>query len=109
MDILLHRPKKPTWPPRLSGRCRRPRRSQDERRPPVAGRRALTAIDLCRLANDTRDLLGHDLKRAEVELEIICSDAVPLIKGDPVALQQAFVNLVSNAADALRDQPEPRS
>jgi len=74
----------------------------------VAGRRAVKAVDLCRLATDSRDLLEHDLKRANVELEIVCDAAVPLINGDPVELQQVFVNLVNNAADAMGDQPEPR-
>jgi PAS domain S-box-containing protein len=74
----------------------------------MAGRRAATAIDLCRLATDTRDLLDHDLKRAGVELEIVCPDTAPLINGDPVELQQVFVNLVNNAADAMRDQASPR-
>jgi PAS domain S-box-containing protein len=74
----------------------------------MAGRRAATAIDLCRLASDTRDLLDHDLKRAGVELEIVCTDPVPMINGDPVELQQVFVNLVTNAADAMRDQPGAR-
>jgi len=74
----------------------------------VAARRVEKPIDLCRLASETRDLLNHDLKRAEVELEINCGDKVPMISGDPVELQQIFVNLVNNAADAMRDQPGVR-
>ncbi|WP_339026899.1 ATP-binding protein [Bradyrhizobium symbiodeficiens] len=74
----------------------------------VAGRRAVKAIDIRRLASDTRDLLDQDLKRADVELEILCEEAVPMIKGDPVELQQVFVNLVNNATDAMRDQPDTR-
>lgn len=31
-----------------------------------------------------------------------------MIKGDPVELQQVFVNLVNNATDAMRDQPDTR-
>lgn len=74
----------------------------------VAGPRAAEPIDLCRLVADTRNLLDHDLERLDVELEIACEDAVPIIVGDPVELQQVFVNLVSNAADAMRDQPNER-
>lgn len=74
----------------------------------VAGRRSVRAIDLCRFAADTRDLLDHDLKRANVELEIICPDGAPTVQADPVGLQQVFVNLVSNAIDAMRDQAESR-
>ncbi|RJF69808.1 PAS domain-containing sensor histidine kinase [Rhodopseudomonas palustris] len=71
----------------------------------VAGRRAVRAIDLCRLLFETRDLLAHDLRRANVELEIVCSDAPLQVSGDPIELQQVFVNLVNNAADAMREQP----
>lgn len=74
----------------------------------VAGRRTVKAIDICRLAHDTRDLLEQDLKRAGVEMEILCQGTVPLIKGDPVELQQVIVNLVNNAADAMRGQSSAR-
>ena len=74
----------------------------------VAGRRSATAIDVFRLASDIRNLLEHDLKRASVELEIVCPDKLPTVMGDPIELQQVFVNLVTNAADAMRDQPGVR-
>lgn len=75
----------------------------------VAGRRAVKAIDICRLAEETHDLLEHDLKRSGVGLSIRCpQDTALMVDGDPVELQQVFVNLVSNAADAMRDQPGPR-
>ena len=70
----------------------------------VAGRREVKGVDLCRLAADTRDLLEHDMKRADVELEIVCGSSMTSVEGDPVELQQVFVNLVSNAADAMRGQ-----
>ena len=74
----------------------------------VARRRAGKVIDLYRLAAETRDLIDHDLKRANVELEIVCSDTLPLIKADAVELQQVFVNLINNAVDAMREQPSER-
>ncbi|MET4636652.1 MULTISPECIES: PAS domain-containing protein [Kaistia] len=74
----------------------------------VAGRRQARAINLPLLISDTRDLLDLDLKRSDVDLEIICADAVPMINGDPVELQQVFVNLINNAADAMRGQPGVR-
>lgn len=74
----------------------------------IAGRRVVEMVDLGRLAWETRDLLSHDLRRAEVELEIATAECAPLVQGDPVDLQQIFVNLISNAADAMRDQLVPR-
>ena len=74
----------------------------------VAGRAKNQEVDVCRLASDTRDLLLHDLSRAGAELEIACADDVPPILGDPVQVQQILVNLVNNAADAMRDRPGPR-
>lgn len=70
----------------------------------VGRRRAVGATDLHRLALETRDLIDHDLKRADVELDVVCAKTVPAIMGDPVELQQVFVNLVNNAIDAMRDQ-----
>lgn len=71
----------------------------------VAGRRTVEPIDLRGLASETRDLLEHDLEKADVQMEIFSPDTVPMILGDPVELQQVFVNLVSNATDAMRDTP----
>ncbi|WP_333839531.1 PAS domain-containing sensor histidine kinase [Novosphingobium sp.] len=71
----------------------------------MAGRRAVEVIDVCQLANETRDLLALDLSRASVELEILCDTGLAKVAGDRVELQQVFVNLVTNAADAMRDQP----
>lgn len=74
----------------------------------VGGRRAVGAVDLHRIALETRDLIDHDLKRAHVEMEVVCANAVPAIIGDPVELQQVFVNLVNNAIDAMRGQQGAR-
>ncbi|WP_428679394.1 PAS domain-containing sensor histidine kinase [Reyranella sp.] len=75
----------------------------------VKGRGVAQAIDLPRLVSDTRDLLDHDLERAGVELDIVSAEYIPMIKGDPVELQQVFVNLVNNAVEAMRDRAGVRS
>ncbi|MEV4610786.1 PAS domain-containing protein [Neorhizobium sp. LMR1-1-1.1] len=74
----------------------------------VARERAGKVIDLYRLASETRDLIGHDLKRADAEMEIACSDTLPSVIADPVELQQVLVNLINNAVDAMRDQAAER-
>jgi PAS domain S-box-containing protein len=68
----------------------------------VAGRRQVEAIDLRRMAAETSELLDHDLRRAKAELVIVCEDNLPLAKADAVDLQQVLVNLITNAADAMR-------
>ncbi|MGH6746239.1 PAS domain-containing sensor histidine kinase [Novosphingobium sp.] len=74
----------------------------------VAGRRAVQEIDLPKLVNETADVLTHDLARSSVELQISAPARLPMIRGDAVELQQVLVNLVTNAADAMRGQVEPR-
>ncbi|MHA6767443.1 ATP-binding protein [Sphingobium ummariense] len=74
----------------------------------VAGRRAVHEIDLPKLVAETADLLTHDLARDGVEVQIVAPAELPLIRGDAVELQQVLVNLLTNAADAMRDQIGPR-
>ncbi|ATI80022.1 hypothetical protein A6768_08405 [Sphingobium yanoikuyae] len=74
----------------------------------VAGRRAVHEIDLPKLVAETADILTHDLARSSVELQISAPPGLPLIRGDAVELQQVLVNLVTNAADAMRGQAGPR-
>ncbi|MBO9127975.1 MULTISPECIES: PAS domain-containing sensor histidine kinase [unclassified Rhizobium] len=70
----------------------------------VGKRRPVEPINLKRLVMETRDLIDHDLKTAHVELEVVSVRSLPEIMGDPVELQQVFVNLVNNAVDAMRGQ-----
>lgn len=74
----------------------------------VARGRTGKLIDLFRLASETRDLIDHDLKRADVEMEIVCSNTLSSVIADPVELQQVLVNLINNAVDAMRGQTTER-
>ncbi|MGF9565010.1 ATP-binding protein [Neorhizobium sp. BT27B] len=94
VDRILQRMEKNAQ--RISGIVQRTRENL------VGRRRAVGAVDLHRLALETRDLIDHDLKRADVEMEVNCENTIPAIMGDPVELQQVFVNLVNNAIDAMR-------
>jgi PAS domain S-box-containing protein len=69
----------------------------------VAGDRAPQPVDLCALAEEMRDLLDRQLRAAGATLDIHCTAGLPRVIGDRVNLQQVLVNLVSNAADALRE------
>lgn len=53
-------------------------------------------------------LVEGDVGRRGVELEYRCESPGLVVWADPRALQQVFLNLVSNAVDALQGRPEPR-
>lgn len=74
----------------------------------VAGHQVVREVDLCRLARETGDLLERDLRRLDIALETNCEDGIPVVRGYPVDIQQVLVNLINNAADAMRDQVEER-
>jgi C4-dicarboxylate-specific signal transduction histidine kinase len=74
----------------------------------VAGERAAEPVDLCKLASELRDLLDRQLRSARATIEVRCAAGTPLVLADRVNLQQVLVNLVSNAADALRDSSGAR-
>jgi signal transduction histidine kinase/CheY-like chemotaxis protein len=54
------------------------------------------------------DLLSFRLPVEQVEVERAFAADLPFAEGDPMRIEQVFVNLTSNALDALRDAPAPR-
>ena len=74
----------------------------------VVGRRVARTLDLARLIRQTRDLLEDDLRRSDITLRVDCPASDLDVRGDPVELQQVLVNLINNAADAMREQAERR-
>nr|WP_315380553.1 ATP-binding protein [uncultured Sphingomonas sp.] len=69
----------------------------------VSGDRPAELVDLCALAAELRELLDRQLRAVRATLEVTCAAGTPAVLADRVNLQQVLVNLVSNAADALRD------
>ncbi|MGB9364945.1 MAG: HAMP domain-containing sensor histidine kinase [Xanthobacteraceae bacterium] len=63
---------------------------------------AKAAIDLNRLINTVLLLLRVDLQRDGVRVETRLDEALPAVSADAVQLQQVILNLVVNAADAMR-------
>jgi two-component system C4-dicarboxylate transport sensor histidine kinase DctB len=53
-------------------------------------------------------LLDTELRRYHVAVELDAAGDGPIVMGGDVRLQQVFVNLVSNAIDAMRDRPVRR-
>ena len=68
-----------------------------------SGQRETARIDLREMVEETAELLERELRRSDVSFSLNVSKAPPLVLGDPVQLQQVLVNLVTNAAEAMRD------
>jgi signal transduction histidine kinase len=63
-------------------------------------------IKLQTIVNDTLTLVAHDIAARQVEVVNAMSPNACVIEGDPVLLEQVFVNLVMNAMDAVGDTPQ---
>ncbi len=67
---------------------------------------ARTRIDLNAPVRDVFKILGHQLKAHQIEVELDLSDGLPPVLADHNRLEQVFVNLVSNAIDAIEEKCE---
>ncbi len=78
----------------------------DFSRPP---RRAPTRVDLAQLCEETAGLVRAQRRYAGIEIEVESEGEPPPALADPDAVVQIVLNLLLNAADALReDTPQPR-
>jgi C4-dicarboxylate-specific signal transduction histidine kinase len=73
-------------------------RKQEHRRRPTSMRLLLEA---------TLTLLRNQLMAVGVEAELSCDPDVPELDLDPVQIQQVFVNLINNAAQAIASTGRP--
>jgi PAS domain S-box-containing protein len=70
----------------------------------------LEPLDLNEAAREVIALVWQDLQRRRISLQTELDQKLPAISGDRVQLQQVILNLLSNAADALRTVDDrPRS
>ncbi len=60
-------------------------------------------INICKLLDDTLQLLEPQLRKSNVEIVKNYSDCTPQIFGNAGKLQQVFTNLIINARDAMFD------
>jgi signal transduction histidine kinase/ActR/RegA family two-component response regulator len=61
------------------------------------------AVDVNQLLEDTLDLVEHQLRLADINVERDLSGDIPLALADPYQLQQVWLNLIQNAHQAMRD------
>lgn len=57
--------------------------------------------DVNQIVLDTIELRRYPLRMQGVELEIALAEGLPLVSADPFQLQQVFINLLSNAEQAV--------
>ena len=65
-------------------------------------------IDIATLVQDAVALVGRELERAEITLEIDMAESLPAVRGDRVQLQQVLVNIMLNAVQAMEGQTRAR-
>ena len=58
-------------------------------------------VDLNRVVQETITLIGHQLDKAGVKVEMSLEDDLPPLRGNSGKLQQVFLNLFLNARDAM--------
>jgi len=61
------------------------------------------SIDVNQLANEIAGLIMTEAHTSQVEIILDFNDDMPLIKGNPIELQQVILNLVRNGIEAMRD------
>jgi signal transduction histidine kinase len=69
---------------------------------PGAGRQG--DVDIRRGLESTLQLTRHALREASVEVTVEIAEDLPRLTGDARALNQVFLNLLKNAAEALEDR-----
>jgi len=68
----------------------------------------LRAVDLGEVVAAAAEIAGVRLRAARADLTIVVPPDLPPVVAGPVRLQQVLVNILTNAADAVEDQPDRR-
>jgi PAS domain S-box-containing protein len=66
-----------------------------------AGRDQVSTVDVCEEINKTLELVSHHLRKRRVKVATDFARGVPAIHADRQQLRQVFLNLFTNAADAM--------
>ena len=60
-------------------------------------------IDVNEVVQSSIELVGHALKKKQIQLETNLKSDLPFIKGDALNLMQVFVNIMNNGIDAMEE------
>lgn len=66
------------------------------------------SIDVNDLIAETLDLVREDLQRNQIMIKAVLNAGLPQIVGQKSQLQQVLLNLINNAADAMKSNEGPR-
>jgi PAS domain S-box-containing protein len=62
-------------------------------------------IEINSIINDVIDLINSELVLRNASITLDLHPDVPVVRGDSIQLQQVLINLLTNALDAMNDQP----
>src|SRR5439155_1455791 len=64
--------------------------------------------DLAGVVHEVLSLVGPELRRQGIALQTVLTPELPPVLGDRIQLQQVLLNLLVNAAEAMRETPPER-
>ncbi len=68
----------------------------------------LKDVEICSFASNFKSLVQEDFKRKGISIGVYVQPEAQFCLADPRALQQVMLNIMTNAADALKDRKDPR-
>jgi signal transduction histidine kinase len=70
--------------------------------------RLLVPLDINALVHESVDFLTPQMRLSMVDVILDLGEGLPRVKGDRVRLEQVFLNLLTNARQAMEDSPTRR-
>ncbi len=65
-----------------------------------------TALDVNKAVEACRLMMGEQLRLRDIQLQLDLAENLPMIRGNEIQMEQVFLNLLTNARDAVEDQEE---